>query len=134
MEQGHTVVAASNEAGRTFIRLLLYKQLPVAALTNNKKEAKLLEQIGVPDILHVRTTHTKEVSAPAFPIRRLMIFESSLPLTCQYLLLTARWSVKTIMVITSARHPEAVYKSLGASCVVYSQTGEVGFLLSRLND
>lgn len=134
MEQDRIVVAASNEAGRTFVRLLLYKQLPVAALTNNKREAKLLEQIGVPDILRVHSAHTKEGMTPAFPIRCLFIFEISLPLTCQYLLLAARWPVKTIVVITSAGHPEAVYKRLGASYVVYTQTGEVGFLLSRLID
>ncbi|WP_334077453.1 hypothetical protein [Paenibacillus sanfengchensis] len=134
MEKSRILVAASNKAGRNFIRLLMYQKIPVAALTNNKREEKLLREIGVNEILRVSTTRNKVGEIPVFPIGRVFIFESSLPLSCQYLQFVARFSSKAITVVTTMWHPEAIYKKLGASYVIYTKNGEVGFLLSDLTD
>ncbi|MBW7452792.1 hypothetical protein ACFOLF_24280 [Paenibacillus sepulcri] len=134
MEQRPILVAASTEAGRKFVRLLLYKQQPVVALTNNRREEKLLRELGVNEIIRVNTTRSKAGAAPQFSIGRVYIFESSLPLSCQYLQLMANWSCQEITVITTVWHPEVIYKKLGAAYIVRTQSGDVGFLLSRLND
>ncbi|MFC3798674.1 hypothetical protein [Cohnella sp. GCM10012308] len=133
MEQRRILVAASHAAGRDFIRQALYKKLPVAALANNVREEKALRKIGVSEVVHVNTSSIKDnAAAPAFPIGRVFIFEASLPLTCRYLQWAAGCSCLAITVVTHARHPEVIYKKLGATYVVRTQTGEVGFLLSRL--
>lgn len=134
MEQSRILVAASNEAGRKFIQLLLYRKVPVAALTNNKREEKLLRELGVDEVLRVNTTRNQAGGVPAFPIGRVFIFETSLPLSCLYLQQVAQWSCKAVTVVTTAWHPEAIYKSLGASYVVHTKNGEVGFLISHLTD
>ncbi|MDI4644491.1 hypothetical protein [Cohnella hashimotonis] len=135
MEQRRILVAASDAAGRDFIRQALYKKLPVAALTNNGREEKALRKIGVSEVVHVNTSCINEnAAAPAFPIGRVFIFESSLPLTCRYLQWATGCSCLAITVVTHAWHPEVIYKKLGARYVVRTQTGEVGFLLSRLLD
>lgn len=131
MEPSRILVAAPNEAGRNFIRLLLCKKLPVAAVTNNGREEKALRKLGVNDIFHVNTSCIKGSAVPDFPIGRAYIFESSLPLTCQYLQWIRPWTSQAIIVVAQAWHSEIVYKKLGASYVVRTQTGEVGFLLSR---
>lgn len=135
MEQRPILVAASTEAGRKFVRLLLYKQQPVVALTNNRREEKLLREMGVNDIIRVNTASSKAgAAAPLLSIGRVFIFESSLPLSCLYLQLVANWSCKDITVITTVWHPDVIYKKLGAAYIVRTQSGDVGFLLSRLND
>lgn len=134
MEQRRILVAASTEAGRKFIRLLLYRQVPVAAMTNNKREEKLLKDIGVNEILRVSTIHNKAGEIPKFPIGRVFIFEISLPLTCAYLQLVSRWPCNAVTVVTTMWHPKVIYKKLGAANVVHTQTGEVGFLLGSQID
>ncbi|MEK3870106.1 MULTISPECIES: hypothetical protein [unclassified Paenibacillus] len=134
MEKSRILVAASNKAGRNFVQLLLYRKVPVAALTNNKREEKLLKELGVDEILRVNTTRNKVSGVPAFPIGRVFIFETSLPLSCQYLQFIARWPCKAVTVVTTAWYPDVIYKTLGASYVVHTKNGEVGFLLSRLTD
>ncbi|CAI6050951.1 hypothetical protein [Cohnella sp. JJ-181] len=123
------LVAAPSEAGRNFIRLLLIKKQPVAAVTNSRREAKLLEKLGVDVIWQVNTTSTKDSLVPAFPIGRVFLFESSLPLTCQYLKLVSRFDCQAITVISHDWHPQIVYKKLGATYVVRTRAEEVGFLI-----
>ncbi|MGZ7440826.1 hypothetical protein [Paenibacillus sp. TH7-28] len=134
MEKSRILVAASNQAGRNFVQLLLYRKVPVAVLTNNKREEKLLRELGVDEILRVNTTRNQMGGVPAFPIGRVFIFETSLPLSCQYLQVASRWSCGAVTVVTTAWHPDAIYKQLGASYVVHTKSGEVGFLLSHLTD
>jgi len=135
MKNGHVLVAASTEAGRNFIRLLLYRQVPVAALTNNKREERLLQGIGVKEIMRVDTLFNKTEIRPAFPVDRVFIFEVSLPLTCAYLQVVSRWCCRSVTVVTTMWHPQVIYKKLGASIVLRTQTGEVGFLLDpQFND
>lgn len=134
MEQSRVVVAASNKAGLEFVKLLLHQKIPVAALTNNKKEEQLLRQMGVQDILRVRTTRGIACGIPDFLVKRVLIFEASLPLSCQYLQLVSQWSCQQVTVVTSVWHPEGIYKKLGAAYVIYSRTGNVVFLLGQMKE
>ncbi|QTH45334.1 hypothetical protein J4772_13535 [Cohnella sp. LGH] len=134
MEQRHILIAAPNEAGKRFIKLLRIHRIPVAVLTNNGREERELRGLGVDCILRVDTVSIKENSVPSFPIGRVFIFESSLPLSCQYLLLLANWSCKAITVVTGASHPEVIYRKLGASYIVHTQANDVGFLLGSWTD
>jgi len=106
----------------------------VAALTNNKREERLLQDIGVKEIIQVDTTFIKSGTFPEIPIVRAFIFEMSLPLTCAYLQVLSRWRCRSVTVVTTMWHPQVIYKKLGASIVLHTQSGEVGFLLDRQFD
>ncbi|MFC4776961.1 hypothetical protein ACFO9Q_09215 [Paenibacillus sp. GCM10023252] len=59
------------------------------------------------------------------------IFESSLALSCRYIQCCRSWTSKPIYVITESFNPRAIYRGLGADHIIFTRTGEVGFLLNE---
>ncbi|MFX3636912.1 MAG: hypothetical protein ACE3L7_29930 [Candidatus Pristimantibacillus sp.] len=133
MELEHIVVVGMNEAALTFIRLLIYKELSFVVLTNNRQEEKQLLNIGVPNVIRINTNDRSTWSIPTMVIGEVFIFESSLALSCRYVQCCRLWTFKPIYVITPFLSPRAIYKGLGANHVIYSQTGEISFLLNVLD-
>lgn len=130
MEREYMLVAGMNEAAQTFIRLLQYKGIPFAVLTNNKQEQKQFENNGVATVIRVDTSEQASWDVPEIAIGNVFVFESSLALSCRYLQCCSLWTTKPIYVITPHLNPRAIYKGLGAKYVIYSQAAEHGFLLS----
>lgn len=129
MKEGYILVAAPNSVGLKFILLLIARKYNFIVLVNNKREESLLRKIGVQHVLRMKTGDEESWIAPPFPVGRCYIFELSLTLTCRYLQICRRWSADPIFIITPNRSPRMIYKGLGASYVIHSVTGEVGFLL-----
>lgn len=130
MEREYIVVAGMNEAALSFIRLLQFKELPFAVITNNKQEEKELRNIGISNVIRINTNNRFSWEVPNMAIGKVFVFESSLALSCRYLQCCSLWTTKPIYVITPYLNPRAIYKGLGAKYVIYSQSGEHGFLLS----
>jgi hypothetical protein len=129
VEEELIVVTAPNEAGRNFIKLLIYLKRPFAALTNNAKEERDLKKLGVSKVIRLHTNNTEEWVVPEWRIGRIFIFENSLNLTCRYLQICRAWTPDSIYVITQAHHSPGIYRGLGADHVIHTLNGEVGFLL-----
>ncbi|BFH64902.1 MULTISPECIES: hypothetical protein [Paenibacillus] len=129
MEEELIVVTAPNEAGRKFIKLLIYLKRPFAVLTNNLKEERALKKLGVSQIIRIHTNHTDEWAVPEQKVGRIFIFENSLNLTCRYLQICRPWTSRPIYVITRTGNSPGIYRGLGANHIIHSLNGEVGFLL-----
>ncbi|WP_139993669.1 hypothetical protein [Paenibacillus paridis] len=130
MDENHIVIAGLSEAGHSFIRTLQFRRLKFIVLTNSKAKEKRLRKQGIPDVLYINTNNRGSWQPPDVPIREVFIFESSLALSCRFVQCCRPWTSKSIYVITQQWNPRAIYKGLGANHIVFSQTGEVGFLLS----
>lgn len=55
MDTEMILVTAPNEAGRKFIKLLMYKKMPFAVLTNSAGEERRLRRIGVEHVIRMNT-------------------------------------------------------------------------------
>lgn len=130
MEEEFVLVAAPNPVGLKFILLLIAAKRNFAVLVNNKKEEEVLHKLGVRHVLRIKTDDEQSWIVPPFPIGRCYIFEMSMTLTCRYLQICRRWTNDQIFIITPNRNPRMIYKGLGASYVIHSVSGEVGFLLA----
>ncbi|MEC0372588.1 hypothetical protein [Paenibacillus chibensis] len=129
MDEELIIVTAPNEAGRKFIKLLIYLKRPFAVLTNNAKEERELKKLGVTRIIRIHTNNTDEWVVPEQRVGRIFIFENSLNLTCRYLQICRPWTSRSIYVITRADNSPGIYRGLGANHIIHTLNGEVGFLL-----
>ncbi|MCM3783610.1 hypothetical protein M3231_11530 [Neobacillus mesonae] len=124
------LVTAPNEAARNFIRLLMYKKLPFAVLTNSAQEERKVKRLGVEHIIRMDTALASKWLLPNATVGRIFIFENSLNLTCRFLQICRPWTRKSITIITQLNHPRGVYRGMGADHVIFTIKGEVGFLLN----
>ncbi|CAM4005248.1 hypothetical protein L1N85_14615 [Paenibacillus alkaliterrae] len=131
MEDEHIIVAGLSESGKSFMRTLEFHGLPFKVLTNSKQEERQLRRQGFDNVIHVNTNDRKNWNIHNFFIREVFIFESSFALSCRFVQCCRSWTSKPIYVITQQWNPRAIYKGLGADHIVYSQNGEVGFLLRK---
>ncbi|MEV5027053.1 hypothetical protein [Paenibacillus sp. LPE1-1-1.1] len=131
MENEHIIVAGLSESGKSFIKILEFYELPFMVLTNSKQEERQLRSQGFFNVHYINTNNRKSWNIPFVFIREVYIFESSFALSCRFVQCCRAWTSKSIYVITQQWNPRAIYKGLGADHIVYSQNGEVGFLLNR---
>ncbi|CAG7649281.1 hypothetical protein ACFQI7_26760 [Paenibacillus allorhizosphaerae] len=130
--QRFILVSAPNKAGEAFVRLLMTHRLPFAAIANNKRERARMKELGVERIILVDTTEESTWQLPDFPIGKIFLFESSFTLCCRYIRICSSWSSEPTYVITHSNHPRLIYKGLGASFVIHTNSDEVSFLLHAL--
>ncbi|TVY09402.1 hypothetical protein [Paenibacillus cremeus] len=124
------LVSAPTKAGEQFIHQLKARGMPFAVVTNNKQEQRRFMEAGVGHIILLDTTEPETWVVPQYPIGKVFLFESSLPLSCRYLQITRQWTSDAVYVITLRDHPRKIYKGLGADYVIPSRTGDVSYLLS----
>lgn len=129
MEEEFIIVTAPNEAGRKFVKLLMYLKRPFAVLTNNVQEERELKKIGVQRVIRLNTKQTDEWIVPGHSIGKIFLFENSLNLTCRYLQICRPWTAKPVYIITQRGSSPGIYRGLGADHIIYTLNGEVGFLL-----
>ncbi|NEW08314.1 hypothetical protein GK047_20130 [Paenibacillus sp. SYP-B3998] len=129
-ESEYILVSGSTVAAQQFIQYLKFKAMPFVVLTNNDKEREQMNKIGVEHMIEVDTSDHETWALPPYEIGKVFIFEKSLTLCCRYLKMSRKWTIKPIYVITTSDKPRMVYKGLGADFVVYSNTGNVVFLLN----
>ncbi|MEF2965997.1 hypothetical protein V3851_09155 [Paenibacillus sp. M1] len=134
MEDDCILVAAPNRAGRNFALLLVSRGRKVVVLVNNKADEQQAGKLGATGIIRVKTDEEKTWVIPEYAFKCAFIFETSLTLTCRYLQLCRRWTTGPVIVISPHRHPRMIYKGLGATYIIHSATGEVGFLANGLPD
>jgi hypothetical protein len=125
----HILVSAPTKAGEQFIQLLKLKEVPFAVITNSKAEKKRLERTGVEKLLFIQTREPETWVKPDYPVGRVFLFQRSLPLCCCYLQMTRSWTGQAVYVITDRNQPQGIYKALGADEVIYSRTGNLGYLI-----
>ncbi|WP_328803986.1 hypothetical protein [Paenibacillus glycinis] len=123
------VVAALTKAGENFMKQLLVKGVPFTAITNSVAERQQLSKLGIASILLVNTIDPDTWEMPDYPVGRVFLFESSLSLCCRYLRMIRKWTDQPVYVITGRTHGRLIYKSLGATHIVHSNTGSISFLL-----
>lgn len=126
-----TLVTAPNAAGENFIKLLMIHHKQVAVLVNQSAQKRRLEKRGVRNILEVNTMGDTVTLAPPFSIGNVYLFEDSLPLCCKYLQICRNWASGSIFVVTGSHRPRQIYKSLGASYIIYTNSEHVSFLLQE---
>ncbi|NUU61705.1 hypothetical protein [Paenibacillus agri] len=127
----YVLVCAPTKAGQHFIKILKFRGIQVAGLTNNQEEKTRLEELGVENTVLVDTRHQKTWFRPSFPVGKVYLFESSFTLCCRYIQMCRAWTTQPIFVITSSLNPRLVYKRLGASYVIYSHSGDAVFLADK---
>ncbi|GLX66361.1 hypothetical protein [Paenibacillus glycanilyticus] len=125
-----TLVSAPTAAGENFIKLLLLKGIPFAALVNNAEEKNRLALLGVEQFILLDTKSREPWMIPDFPIGNIYLFENTLPLCCRYIQICRGWSSKRLIVITGRMNPRGIYKGLGANEVIYSKSDNLSFLVS----
>ena len=130
--QNFILVSASSKAGEAFVRLLMAHRLPFAAIVNNKREQARMKELGVDRIISVDTTEENTWRIPDFPIGKIFLFESSFTLCCRFIRICSPWTTEPIYVITHSNNPRPIYKGLGASFVIHTNSDEVSFLLHAL--
>lgn len=128
-EQACILVSAPNKTGEDFIRQLVAKKQPCAAIVNNKEEMRRLESIGVKNFVIVKTSREETWTMPDYEIGKVILFESSLNLCCRYIDMCRPWTAKPIYVITRTSKPRLVYKRLGATYVIHTHTEDISFLI-----
>ncbi|MGF7050510.1 hypothetical protein J2T13_005059 [Paenibacillus sp. DS2015] len=134
VQQDVMIVSAPNVIGEAFIRQLIRYKIPFAAITNNKIERERLKKMGVEKTLMVGTTDERTWVIPAFPVGKIILFESSLNLSCRYLRICRTWTSEPIYIITHSSNPRSIYKGLGASYVIHTRSQDASFLVSMLVD
>lgn len=121
---GLVLVSAPTVAGEAFVRLLRFKGVGVAALSNNDAETQAMTRLGAEQHYQVDTHSRKDAAPPTFAIELVCLFERSLPLTALYIQLCRRLTAAPIVVVTHGTKPRLIYRSLGATEVLYSAGGE----------
>ncbi|CAH0120805.1 hypothetical protein PAE9249_03329 [Paenibacillus sp. CECT 9249] len=94
IQDDYFLVSAPTEGGQAFLRTLAMKEMPYAALTNNKTEKQVLEEIGVKHILMVNAKESRAPMIPEMPIRKVYLFEQSLNWCCRYIQICRLWTTK----------------------------------------
>ncbi|MFK4300187.1 hypothetical protein ABH892_000279 [Paenibacillus sp. RC254] len=130
MEGRLIIVTAPNETGRNFVKLLMFKKLAFAVLTNSAQEERQLKKMGVEHIVRINTMQAGKWNFPKKEIGCVYLFENSLNLTCRFLQICRPLTSDSIYVITHGCNPQGIYRGLGADHVIYTLNGEVGFLLN----
>ncbi|TMV43924.1 hypothetical protein FE783_34035 [Paenibacillus mesophilus] len=131
-QQEVILVSALNKAGEAFIRQLMIHGLHFAAMANNKREKGRLEELGVRKIIMVDSTEENRWILPEYPIGKVFLFEKSLNLSCRYIRLCRKWTSKPIYLITRSGNSRLIYKALGASYVIHTNSDDVSFLIQSL--
>ncbi|HEY2494332.1 MAG TPA: hypothetical protein VGI33_15680 [Paenibacillus sp.] len=134
VQQDLMIVSAPNVIGEAFIRQLVRCKIPFAAITNNKAERERLRKMGVEKTLMVGTTDERTWVIPEFSVGKIILFESSLNLSCRYLRICRTWTSEPIYIITHSSNPRSIYKGLGASYVIHTHSQDASFLVSMLAD
>ncbi|CAG7640642.1 hypothetical protein PAESOLCIP111_04157 [Paenibacillus solanacearum] len=130
--QNFILVSAPSKAGEAFVRLLAAHRLPFAVIVNNKREEARMAELGAERIIMIDTSEESTWRLPDFPVGKIFLFESSFNLCCRYVRICSPWSQEPIYVITHSNHPRLVYRGLGASFVIHTNSDEVSFLLHAL--
>ena len=128
MENERVLVIASLPAGEPLFRLLAYRKVPFTVVVNQKDQKEKMQKLGVEHILEVDTQHPASWAAPEFPIRKVILFEDSLNLTCRYLQVVKQWTNAPVYVVTASCKPRTMYKSMGAERVVHCSGGDLSSL------
>ncbi len=124
------LISAPNVAGEQFMKLLKKKEIPFAAIVNNKSEYESIAALGAEHIIVVNTTKEDSWIIPAVGIGKVFLFEKSFNLCCRYVQICRSWTSKPIYVITGSPNPRHVYKKLGVDNIIHSNAHEFGFLIT----
>ncbi|MCM3268907.1 hypothetical protein [Paenibacillus elgii] len=133
-EQQYILVSAPNKPGEAFIRQLKFGSIPFAVIVNNKAEQTRLQELGVERMVMVDTNEENTWIVPEWPVGKVFLFENSLTLCCRYIRICRTWTSEPLYVITQSNHPRLIYKGLGANYVIYTNTGEVSFLIHSAHE
>lgn len=119
MDNEMVLVTAPNEAGRKFVKLLMYKKVPFAVLTNSAGEERKLRRIGVENVIRMNTASAQKWFLPQGNVGNVFIFENSLNLTCRYLQICRSWTSRRCASLRNRAIPKAfiaVWVPIG-SCI-----------------
>lgn len=133
-QEEYVLINAPTKAGEHFIGMLKFRGCKIAGIANNPAEKRRLEELGIEVILVVDTHRQNTWFRPSFTVGRVILFESSVTLCCRYVQMCRTWTKQPIFVITTSMNPRLVYKGLGADDVIYSHSGNVGFLAEKLGN
>ncbi|MCK9857833.1 hypothetical protein [Paenibacillus sp. ATY16] len=128
----YILVSAPNVQGEDFIKQLLRRHIPFAAIVNNKTEYERMLELGVSTIIVINTTDEATWRVPELPVGRIFLFERSLNLCCRYIQICRSWTSKSICVVTDSANPRLIYKGMGANYVIHSSHADTSFLI--IND
>lgn len=129
-QQEIVLVSAPNAAGEAFVKLLLQRDIPFAALANNRAELKRMRALGARHLILLHTADEKTWVIPQLAVGKIFLFERSLNLCCRYLQICRSWTSKPIYVITENQNPRLVYRGLGANYVIYASSRNYSFLVT----
>ncbi|WP_370452297.1 hypothetical protein [Cohnella sp. AR92] len=124
------LISAPNAAGEQFAMLLRARNIPFAAIANNRAECSRLSAIGAAELIRVDTAERKTWIVPPFGIGKAFLFERSLNLACRYLQICRSWTTQPIYLITESSNPRHIYKALGADYVIHSRSLDLSFLIT----
>ncbi|PAF32860.1 hypothetical protein CHI14_05780 [Paenibacillus sp. 7516] len=127
------VSTGQSSAGMEFVRLLLKRGIGVIVLVHNaEEEQQLTELIGKISVyrLYPSGSADKTPIAIDWAVKHAFVFERNLPECCQDIQLCHSWCPQRLYVVTSSLNPvQMVYRGLGASYVIHSQSGDISFVL-----
>lgn len=127
----YVLVCTSNRGGEVFLRKLQDVGQPFLALVHEEEDEAYFRGCGYESIIRVRDINIGSL-LPLFeyPIARIVIFEDNF-FDCCSLMRTVRsiTRVPIYLVTPNKKRLSTLYYSLGASHVIYSDTGNVSFLI-----
>ncbi|MBH5320431.1 hypothetical protein I6N90_21795 [Paenibacillus sp. GSMTC-2017] len=129
----YVLISAPNEAGRSFLKALLMRGIPVVGLANTIEQLEYMRELGLVYTIMVMQGDEHKCVLPPVPIGKVYLFEQSLPALCQYLLVCRVWTSKSIFIIKSVAdrisNAPSIYRQLGANHVLLSTGNDMNFLL-----
>ncbi|MFD0589074.1 hypothetical protein ACFQZE_13815 [Paenibacillus sp. GCM10027627] len=113
-----TLVYAPNEPARQFVKLLLSRGLPVAAVVNSARQKRIHEGFGINRFVRL---DTKAADCPLKmgSIGNVYLFDDSVPLICRYLKLIRPFVLGRIIVVTQSASIPGLYRHLGADQLLH---------------
>ncbi|MFF2886230.1 hypothetical protein [Paenibacillus sp. NPDC057967] len=114
-----TLVYAPNEYGRQFVKLLLYKGWPVAALVSSGRQRRIHEGFGISCFIKL-DTKDQDCSLKGGQIHDVYLFDNSVPLVCRYLKLFRPLVSGRIIVVTQNNSIPGLYRHLGADQLLHA--------------
>lgn len=131
MDEAMIVVSAGHSAaGMNFVDVLLKKGLAFVVLVHSEEEREQFLTLGAVPMRYIEVTEGMQQTRPEYMVTNAFVFENNLPQCCQDIQLCHSWYPQQLYVVSSNKAPVGlVYKGLGATYVIHSQSGDVSFLL-----
>ncbi|MDF2938231.1 MAG: hypothetical protein K0Q90_3604 [Paenibacillaceae bacterium] len=97
----------------------------------NQAGKQFVHSLDEAHIAYGVVTCEEDMLPPEAEISRIYLFEKETVTCCRMLSLLRDWTYGPVYVVTNKHHPEALYRSYGATYVIRTNSEDVSFLIEN---